>query len=235
VQAAATQWDVMKAMLLLSTAVAALTAASAVAGPLPSVISPRSAHHAFRAPASHLLYNQNSNWGYGIDSQNFSGSFSVYTSAAADDFAIPPGQTWRITRADAAGVYFNGSGPAKSEVVTFYADKKGRPGKTRASYTVNCADSRGNFVCKVPGPHGRGLTLSGGTAGKRYWLSVVANCDFTTCGQWGWVQNTKIRDNQGMWENPGNGFGTGCTTWGTNGDCVGLPGDYAFDIRGSKL
>lgn len=228
----------MRSMFLLYTAVAALTAGMAMATPHPAPVAPRSGGHAFRAPASHLLYSQNSNYGsYGIPSQNFSGSFMVYDSAAADDFAIPPGRTWRITRVDAAGVYFNGSGPANSEVITFYADKKGKPGKSRASYTVNCADSRGNFVCNVPGPHGRGLVLSGGTAGKRYWLSVVANCDFTTCGEWGWEQNTTKHHHPGQWENPENGFHTGCITWTETSACFGGPpivDDFAFDLRGTK-
>src|SRR5690348_15927090 len=99
----------MKPILLLSTAVYALTAGNVIAGSHPALVGPRADAHAFQLPASHLLYNQNSNFGYGIVSQNFtSGSDSSYNSAAADDFVIPAGATWNITRVDAAGVYFNG-------------------------------------------------------------------------------------------------------------------------------
>jgi hypothetical protein len=181
-----------------------------------------------------VLYSQNSNFGYGIDSQNFSGSFMVYNSAAADDFAIPAGHRWKVTEVDVAGVYFNGSGPAKSEVVTFYTNKNNHPDKVRATFTLNCVDSRGNFACRLPG---KGQTLSGGTNGTRYWLSVVANCDFTTCGQWGWVQNTATHNKPGQWENPADGFHTGCTNWTQSSTCFGgspFADDYAFDLKGKS-
>ena len=231
-----TREHALKTILLLSTSVVAL-AATAIAAQSPTGIGPRAGAHSFQSAPSHLLYNQNSTDGQAVNSQNFtSGSTSDY-DAAADDFLIPAGETWDVKKVDAAGVYYNGKGPAFSEVITFYGDNKGQPGKTRASYALNCADTNGNFACTIPGPHGRGLKLAGGTAGKRFWLSVVANCSFTGgCGQWGWYENSKIRHNEAMWENPGNGFGTGCTTWTPVGDCFSnLKGDLAFDLRGAKL
>src|SRR5438067_1299575 len=75
-----------------------------------------------------VLYNQNSNFGLGIISDNFT-SNSSYNSAAADDFVVPSGQTWHVAEVDVTGVYYNGSGPASSEVATFYANnRKGKPG-----------------------------------------------------------------------------------------------------------
>jgi len=232
----------MKSMLLLSTAVAALTAGMAMATPHPAPVAPRSAGHAFRAPASHLLYSQNSNFGSGILSWNeTSGSFGTrYDCAAADDFVVPAGRTWTIKEVDVTGVYFNGSGPASSEVVSFYTDRhNGHPENVKASYTFNCTDTDGSFACAIPGPHGRGLKLSGGTTGKRrYWLSVVTNMAFTEEGEWGWVQNSQTHHKPGQWRNPGNGFNTGCTTWNDTSICLAGEGefydDYAFDLRGSR-
>jgi hypothetical protein len=225
----------MTRIILLSTAsLLALTAGGALAGSHPGLLAKPTGLHPFRLPSG-VLYNQNSNFGYGIDSQNFSGSSSSLSSAAGDDFVIPAGQKWRITEVDVTGMYFNGSGPAKSEVVTFYTNKKGRPDKAKATFTLNCTDSRGSFACALPGT---GQRLSGGTFGKRYWLSVVANCDFISCGQWGWVQNTVTHNKPGQWENPQNGFGTGCTTWNNTSTCIPSPGvvdDYAFDLKGKKL
>jgi hypothetical protein len=178
-----------------------------------------------------VLWNQNSNFGHGVVSMNFtSGSFTSYDAAAADDFVIPAGEKWRITGVDATGVYFNGSGPATSEVITFYADSHGRPGKAKVSYTLNCTDSGGSFACDIPG----GVKLSGGTARTRYWLSVVANMDFHAAGEWGWVENTNIRHFQAMWENPGLCCYP-CWTWATLDYCFGWPGDLAFDLRGKRL
>lgn len=230
----------MKSMFLAATALVALTAGSAMA----AASHPTLAVKSTIAPPAHLppatLYSQNSNYGYGIDSQNFtSNSFGThYNSAAADDFVVPANQAWVVKTFDAAGQYFNGSGPASSEVVTFYKSKKGLPGailgKGADTWTLNCTDSGGSFSCSIPGPKGKGLKLKGGTSGKDYWVSIVANCSFVGgCGEWGWVQNNTDHNNPGVWENPGNGFGTGCTTWTPTNTCIGLgTDDYAFDLQG---
>jgi len=221
-----------RAALLASTAVLALVAGGAPGGTRPAPAG-KPADLQMLPMTPTVLYNQNSNFGYGIDSQNFTGGTSAYTDAAADDFVIPAGRKWKITEVDVTGMYFNGSGPAKSEVVTFYSDRKGYPDKPRGTYTLNCVDTAGSFACKLPG---KGLSLYGGTSGKAHWVSVVANCAFFggNCGEWGWVQNTRIRNNEGVWQNPENGFGTGCTTWGRISACLGLPGDLAFVLKGKK-
>src|SRR2546423_12330550 len=98
-----------KPVLLPATGVLALTAGSAIAGSRPSVAVKPTNVHPIQARAS-ILYTQNSNFGYGIDSQNFtSGTYSpTYNSAAADDFVIPKGKIWKVTEIDVTGVYFNG-------------------------------------------------------------------------------------------------------------------------------
>jgi hypothetical protein len=231
----------MKTALLAATAIIALTAGSAMAA-TPSVTFKSASIRPMHVPPA-TLYSQNSPNGQGIDSQNFtSGSFSpTYNSAAADDFVVPGGHKWTVKAVDASGVYFGGYGPASSEVVTFYKSKKGKPGaiaaKGTASYTVNCTDTGGNFSnCNIPGPKGKGLKLSGGTGGKSYWVSVVANCSFLGgCGEWGFDQSVSDHNNPGQWENPQNGFGTGCTTWTNTSTCIGTTtNDYAFDLQGSS-
>jgi hypothetical protein len=222
---------------MAATAVLALTAGSAFAASHPTLAVKAVNAHAIYSPAG-TLYDQNSNFGYGIVSQNFtSSSFgTVYNAAAADDFAVPAGKTWKVKAVDVTGVYFNGSGPATSEVITFYAKGKGgHPGKVVGkAQTVNCTDSGGSFACALPAA--AKLNNSTGTKKKTYWVSVVVNMPFVTGqGEWGWVQNTTIQGNEGNWENPGNGFGTGCTTWGPNSQCLGLAGDYAFDLKGKQL
>jgi hypothetical protein len=63
-------------------------------------------------------------------------------------------------------------------------------------------------------------------------MSFVVNMNFGTARQWFWTENKIIHGNQAAWENPGNGFGTNCITWDTVGDCLGFPGDMAFDLTG---
>src|SRR5437588_5150842 len=141
-----------KTVLLAATAVLALTAGGAMAASHhPGVAVKATSVRPIQSPGG-TLYNQNSNYGYGIDSQNFSATYSkTYDSAAADDFAVPAGKTWKVTGVDAAGVYYNGSGPASSEVVTFYKKAKGgHPGTIIKQQTVNCTDSGGSFACKLP-------------------------------------------------------------------------------------
>lgn len=230
----------MKTLLLLSTSVVALIASNTIAAQHPTVIGPRAGAHPFQLPPAHLLYSQNSNFGSAIQSMNFTdGSYSsLYDTAAADDFVIPAGRSWTITKVDAPGLFYNGSGPATSVVVTFYADAKGKPGNVKASYTLDCTDTTGTgtFACDIPGPHGNGLRLRGATAGKRYWLSVTPNMAFIDgSGQWAWVQNTNTHRDPGQWENPGNGFGTGCKTWNNTSTCIpSAVDDFAFDLRGTK-
>src|ERR1700719_2230206 len=105
----------MNSTLRLAAAAAAfLTAASA------SVASQA------RQPTG-FLYNQNSNFGYGVDSQNFESSYAQYDSIAADDFFIPAGKMWHITEVDVTGTYVDGSGPASSVVVTLWKGNYGAP------------------------------------------------------------------------------------------------------------
>lgn len=171
---------------------------------------------AFAAPQT-LLWNQNANFGGPVFSEN--------SDAAADDFAVPSGQTWHVAEVDVTGVFFNGSGPAASEVVTFYTDRKGRPGRIhRGPFTLNCADTNnGSFQCILPEP----VKLRPGT----WWVSVVANCAFETCGQWGWTLNTTVQGHEAVWRNP-DGDGK-CRSFRPLHRCFGgAPADLAFALYG---
>lgn len=221
-----------KISLLAATALLTLAAGCAVAGPHLDLVARADTRPVLQGGS--ILYNQNSNHGYSIISQNFtSGSFgTAYNSAAADDFVVPKGKDWKLTRVDVAGQYFEGTGPASSEVITFYRNGAGHPGTVVGSpQTLKCTDTAGNFACTI-----KPVILSGGTKGRRYWLSVVANCD-SACGEWGWIQNTTTHHDPGQWENPGGGLGFGCTSWNATSSCITLSGvvdDFAFDLRGKS-
>ena len=220
-----------KTVLLAATAVLALTAGSAMAGSSPTM-GVRAAGHAvapFKKPKT--LYSQNSNYAsLSIVSQNFSSTYShTYDAAGADDFLVPAGKIWKITGVDAPGLYFNGSGPAQSENITFYKDSKGKPGKTVGkTQTVNCTDSAGSFSCVVKAK----LDNSLGTKKARYWISVVANLNYSPGGEWGWTQIAADKNDPGKWENPGGGFGTSCSSWTNTSTCIptSTSNDFAFDL-----
>lgn len=205
-----------RSMLMATTALVAMHAINATAAP---------------APKSRTLYTQNSNQNgsIGAVSQNFtSGVNTTYDNWGADDFIIPAGEGWKIGRVDVTGIYFNGSGPAKSVNVVFWKDNRGEPGNTVARGAYNdlaCSDRSGSFSCRLP----KKLRLKPG----HYWVTVQANCGFYTCGEWSWDLTSVIHNDPAEWEEY-NSFNSPCPTWGTLEVCFGNAawnGDLMFDLK----
>ena len=161
-------------------------------------------------------------------SQNFESSFDIYDAAAADDFKVPRFRKWTVDEVDVTGVYFNGAGPARSEHVTFYKNANGHPGAMVATYddVAGSDNGTGSFTIPIPKTH-----LKHGT----YWVSVVINMDFGVGGEWGWENMLETRGNPANWENPGGGFGIGCTSWEVESTCIpDGQGDHFFMIKGKQ-
>ena len=195
-------------------------------------------HAALAAAPSHkpytMLWNQNGNFGGSVNSQNYEPSMVEYDDAAADDFVVPSGQIWAIGEVDVTGTYINGSGPAASVVITIYREKHEVPWRGRKGpYTLNCTDNNGSFQCMLPtNAHGRpSVKIVSG----HYGISVVANCDSTTCGQWNWMENTTVTGYQAAWENPGGAQNIPqCHGFEPLNTCfAGSPADLAFDLQGN--
>jgi len=233
-----------KTVLLATAAVLALTVGGASAGGV-SVSTKgmnRVAHKIDRNStdrAAAVLYDQHgTDSGIGIVSQNFESSFDAYDAQAADDFNVGAGHLWLVKEVDATGVYFgSGVGPAASETVTFYKDANGHPGKVINSATVTGTDNFGSFTIKLK--HDDATKLNGGKGknGKTFWVSVVADLDFTATGgsEWGWENQTTTVGNPAQWQNPGGGFGV-CPTWDDENVCIADgQGDHMFTLRGKDL
>jgi hypothetical protein len=184
--------------------------------------------------ASVVLYDQHgTDSGIGIVSQNFESSFDAYDSQAADDFVVPGGEKWRVREVDVTGVYFNGSGPARDETVTFYKDDHGHPGKVISSDTEAGTDNFGSFSI-VLSKEGSPKLKGGSGDGKTYWVSVVANLDFFAGGEWGWENQIEVIHNPAQWQNPGGGFGV-CSSWDDENVCIpDGQGDHMFTLRGGS-
>jgi hypothetical protein len=204
--------------LLAGTALLALCAGQGFAA------TPHKVAHPATNRALTVLYDQTSNpSGSGTFSQDF-GPGNPGTSAAADDFIVPDGQTWIIKEVDVPGTYFNGVGPA-TETVTFFKDKAHKVGNVVAERdNLNGADDNGSFAITLGG---KGVKLRSG----HYWVSVVAK--MSTFGvEWTW-ENQAAGTTEGdpaMWENPG---GDTCTTWTAESVCFGGPiGDQVFTLKG---
>ena len=187
-----------------------------------------SAHHG-KASIAAVLYNQNDNpSGDGVTAQNFEAGLDAFDAQAADDFSVPAGEAWSIDAVDVSGIYF--TGPASSFNVSLYRDPGALPGALVASYPNVVATS--DVAGDVSLPLSPTLDLTVGT----YWISVQANLD-SSGGQWFWETRTVGAGDAAAWQNPGNGFGSGCTTWGVRSVCIPATAadpDQLFAISGTS-
>jgi hypothetical protein len=194
--------------------------------------SPKATGHARVLPAAPAtLYSQNNDdQGTATSSQNFEAAFDGFDDQAADDFTVPVGHGWKVASVAVTGVYFNGTGPAVSETVYIYKNKNGHPGVLVGSWTNTANDNNGSFNIKVPVGTAKPKLKAG-----HYWVSVVANMDFGTGGQWGWENRNTQAGSAAMWQNPGGAFGV-CPVWGVMTTCVGGAGaDLMFAITGTDV
>ena len=185
-----------------------------------------------------LFDNNGNDSGAGVSSQNFEAQYDAFDDLAADDFRVPAGHVWSVRRVIVSGVHYQGPGPADSENVHFYTSKKKLPNALEKQFLgVVGSDSGGSFNIRLPSS----VRLSGGPsdgAGKVYWLSVQATQDFSSAGQWLWEGALNDAGDADAWENPGDGFGTGCTSWADERACIGDFGQgpsKMFKLRGVDL
>jgi hypothetical protein len=226
-----------KTALLAAAAVVALSAGSAMAaGAKHPAMSTKGLAHTQAKPfhkvgPMDVLYDQNSNdSGIGIVSQNFESSFDQYDAQAADDFKVPHGSKWHVSEVDVSGVYFNGSGPAVSENVTFYhKGAHGLPGDLYKEFDglAGTDNGFGSFTIALP----QAVRFHSGT----WWVSVQVNMDFAAGGEWGWENRIDVIGKPAAWVNAGDGFATGCTTYQHETSCIADgQGDHMFTLQGTS-
>lgn len=199
-----------------------MQSASAAHGPVSALHHGIAAQHLTPAKKGNCYSNQRNDSGVGIVSQTFSDSgFDIYNSYGADNFAVK--KTCKVAGVNATGVYFNGAGLADSETVTFYTDNGGQPGDVISSQTVTGTDNgTGSFTIPLST-----VAIPPGNA----WVSVSANMAFAAGGEWGWELSTHQKQgSDAMWENPEDGLGTGCTSWGDVNTCLGFGNDFMFTL-----
>jgi hypothetical protein len=65
-----------------------------------------------------------------------------------------------------------------------------------------------------------------------YWLSVQAERALTPSDttQWVWNESTVQQLAESVWQQPGNGYGTGCTTWAPRFTVCKRPSQSALDL-----
>jgi hypothetical protein len=221
------------AAALSTQAFVATTNADAAAKIKPSKASgPNHATPHFKYPNHHrpsggnVLYDQSGATANGFPSQNFSSTYDQYDAAGADDFVVGDAAGWDVS---AFNFQISVGDPSTATYdINVYPDSGGLPG--------------GSTVCAysaIPGVVDGTLTslsvalpttchLPPGT----YWVSMIGNLDFVAGGQifWSGDFRTGLGANA-AWENPGGGFGIGCTTWTDNTTCLAGSGMTAAEFQ----
>ncbi len=159
----------------------------------------------------------------GIVSQNFGPGVNGLDAQGADDFNLPT--RCRVSTIGIDGRVYNGV--ADTFDVTFYKNKGGRPGRVVSATTSNTVGACPSGVaCDTAITLPRPVTLKKGVG----WVSVQANLDLGS-GEFVWVTGLTQNGQPAVWENPGDGWGRGCTTWNHLDACWGdqHPGrDFEF-------
>ncbi len=178
-----------------------------------------------------VLYDQTANQSTnGFGSQDFTdagGGNDAFDSLGADDFLVTDGQIWSISEVDVPGFLGAGApGPVDSVDVTFYEDAGGTPGAALCMYddVVPAAQVAGALSITLPSP----CNVPPGMA----WLSVQANLPSTPNGQWFWFLESVQTFSEFVWENPNDGFMTGCTSFMPGTTCGASDPDLSFVLRG---
>jgi hypothetical protein len=182
----------------------------------------KSATQSHAGTAASCYAQRDNDNGIGIVSQNFESTFDAYDAMGADDFKLK--KTCKLKTVTADGIYFNGSGPADSFNVVIYKGKSKPGGTFKACNNASYTDSGfGSPVVKCKAK----LTT------KAKWVSVQANLAFSAGGEWGWNTNNTVRGKPSQWQNPGDGFATGCTSWTATTTCIpsGEGGDNSFSLN----
>ena len=224
-------------IILASTATAALAAAGLVphaASAAPDTHLQASWHQTHASVGGHglepglrpaistCLVQQPSGTPDDVVSQDFAPPNDPYSSIGADDFTLT--STCNLTTVVAQGAYFNGQGHAQQVQLQIYDDGGGVPGNVLLSESLPAggfSDSNGTFTMPVSPT----LALGPGT----YFVSVQAQ-QVTPLDEWGWMTAPQT-GYPAVWENPMDGWSTGCTSYSMMQACVGTTDpDFAFGL-----
>jgi hypothetical protein len=180
-----------------------------------------------------ILYSQFDNFsGTAAKSANAPYHWDAYDSWAADDFVVPRGETWHITKIEFEVSLWVPKSTVGAVNVYIFTTLNGAPG-VPLSVELNVGPSSGSQDPHVVLPLDRALDLPAG----HWWLSVQSNVyQDSDVGTWSWVNRTVQSHAPASWENPGGAEGHGCPSWGARAICWNfqpLNWDQVFLLRGT--
>lgn len=160
----------------------------------------------------------------GVNSQNYETEYAAYDDEAAADVTLD--KTCKVRSVTVLGTA--ACNVVQSEVVTFYADKNGRPGKQINSQTVSAPfiDGRcGSFDIPL-----QTVVLTSGT----YWVSVKITLAVMTGGLWAWDETADQTGAPDAWRSKGGAYGL-CGHWTTAQSCTMADNaDLTLQLSSSK-
>lgn len=181
-----------------------------------------------------LLYDQTDDpQGNGYPDQDFEAGFDVYDSLGADDFVVSDSPGWTVEVVNTIGTQSSG-GSATSVDIAFHTDLGGSPDVSNPVCTYDGlipVETAGSFTITLP--TSCALPSDGSTV---YWLVQQTNQDLGGGnGQHFWSGRNTISGSESHWANPGDGFGSGCTTFTPMSACGvgGGTSDRLFSIGGT--
>lgn len=151
------------------------------------------------------------NSGLAVTSQDFGPSNATLTSIAADNFILSNPSS--LVSVSVSGITI-GPVTADSFLVVIYSDDVGTPGGiVYSEIFVDAAftDSPTFDLAACP-------VLDAGT----YWLAVQAVANPVIYNQWFWHISLDGDPIPWHFQNPGDGFSTGCTSWTPGNSCTGI-------------
>jgi hypothetical protein len=184
---------------------------------------------------SSVLYDQTASFsGYGLYSNHFSASseyasLSSINAEGADDFVVGAGG-WTVTGFNFLTFNFYGGAPEdNSEPVDVYVypDDGGVPGDTpvcSSPLSTNAATAFDTYTALANVTLNAPCVLPQGT----YWVGASFD-NVNDSGAWpyGFGLVTSQDNASGVWRNPLDGYGSGCTDWGALADC-GVPSSIGY-------
>jgi hypothetical protein len=159
-----------------------------------------------------------------------------YDSEGADDFVVPAGG-WTVQQFNFQGFAINDATmtplndwPATSNVIVF-PDNAGAPAAAPECSYPGVADSYNATTGVVTVTLPTSCVLA---AGKHWvWLQAVANFPVNS-EEFHWIGSKPVANSGGVWANPQNKLGTGCTAFTAVGTCfAGADPDFAFQVLGN--
>ena len=176
-------------------------------------------------PRGAVLYDQSGTVSNGVAVQ-FSGS--AYDSEGADDFVVTDAAGWAVSGLNLQ-VSFSGAPPGGITYdVDIYPDSAGSPGAVATCSYPDMAGTLDGSATALSLSLPAACNLAQGT----YWVSVLPNLTFPPQSFWS-VDVDPTIGAPGVWRNPGDAYGTGCTAWSPTTSCGFAETNYLFQIIGA--